>query len=79
MKRLDVVLVNDHCAYVSGYGSRDMLEELRGRAPIWSTLGRAWVTTPTTARDLIAVAEARHYDVTVSSGDPVDLSGGKLW
>lgn len=78
-RRLEVVLINDNCAYVSGYGSREMITELRKRPPVWSSLGRAWVTTPRTALDVIAVAEMRHYEVAVTEGDPVDLSRGRLW
>ncbi len=81
-RHLHVQIVNPNCAYVSGYGARDLITELRhGRPPVWSTLGCAWVTTPRTARDLICLAEGRHYEVTVTvtDGDPVDLSGGRLW
>jgi hypothetical protein len=62
-------------AFVSGYGSREMLTELRGRPPVWSSLTRAWVTQPRTAKDLIAVAESRGYLVSVSHEDP----GGGRW
>lgn len=79
MKRLHVQLVNENAAYISGYSSRELITEIRKRPPCWSSLGRAWVTTPRTARDIIAVAEARHYEVTVTEGDPVDLSPGRLW
>jgi hypothetical protein len=75
MRRLRVTFENKHCAYVSGYGSRDLLTELRGRPPIWSTLSRAWVTTERTARDLIAVAESRGYEVLLGGKDP----GGGRW
>lgn len=51
------------CAYVRGWGSRDLLTELRGRAPIWASSERAWVTQESTARDLCAVAESRGYRV----------------
>lgn len=75
-RTLTVTFVNNNCATVSGYGSRDLLRELRGnRAPVWSTLSRAWVTVPRTARDLIAVAESRGYDVLTTDCDP----GGGRW
>lgn len=64
-RSLTITFVNPHCAYVSGYGSRAMLTELRGRPPVWATRCRAWVTTEATARDLIAVAEARGYGVVI--------------
>ncbi|UDY22398.1 hypothetical protein [Nocardioides sp. Kera G14] len=63
-------------ALVSGYGSREMLTELRGRAPMWSTIRKAWTTTPKTARDLIAMAEARGRRVVISDADQLELLGG---
>lgn len=68
-RHLTVTLVTPSCAYVTGHGSRDLLTELRGRPPVYATRARAWVTTPTVARDLVAIAEHRGYDVTVESGD----------
>jgi hypothetical protein len=68
MRRLEVTIESKHCALVKGYGSRDLLTELRGgRPPVWATLSRAWVTTADTARDLIAVAERRGYLVDVET------------
>jgi hypothetical protein len=67
-RHLTITLVTPSCAYVNGYGSRDLLTELRGRPPIWGTRSRAWVTTPTVARDLVAIAEHRGYSVTVQGG-----------
>lgn len=71
-RRLTVTFTgNKHCAYVSGHGSRELLTELRGRPPLWSSLSRAWATTARTARDLVAVAESRGYEVIVEH----DLTG----
>jgi len=70
---LRVRFVNRSCAYVSGYGSRELLTEMRGRAPIWSATVRAWATTPRTARDLIAVAEDRGRRVLVSDDEQQQL------
>ena len=68
-KRLTVKFINAHCATVTGYGSRDLLTEMRGgRAPVWSA--RGWVTVPDTAADLIAIAERRGFDVTVLESSP---------
>lgn len=77
MKRLYVDFVNRNCAHVSGHGSRALLTTLRGRPPVWSTLSRAWVTVPEAARDLIAVAEARGFEVIVSDGERVDPGAGR--
>lgn len=58
------------CAYVSGYGSRELLSELRGgKAPIWSATLKAWATTPRTAADVIAIAESRNRRVLVSNDE----------
>lgn len=73
-KQLTVTIESKVCAFVSGWGSRDLLTEMRGRPPIWSTRQRAWVTTEPTARDLIAVAEARGYRVLMGGEDP---AGGR--
>lgn len=55
------------CALVCGHGSRELLTELRGgRPPVWATRSRAWVTQPATAKDLIAVAETRGYDIVIT-------------
>lgn len=75
-----VVFVNQNAAYVSGYGSRELLTDLRGgRPPVWSSVGRAWVTTPATAGDFIAVAERRGAVVEVAEGDPLPELRGTLW
>ena len=67
MSGLSVTFVNRHCAYVSGYGSRAMLSSLRGgRAPVYATRVKAWVTTEETARNLLAVCQSRGIDVTIS-------------
>lgn len=66
---LEVTLTDTKmCAYVRGYGSRELLTSLRGRPPVYATKHRAWVTTEATARDLVALAELRDFDVTVTGG-----------
>ena len=65
---LTITFETPSCALVRGYGSRELLTELRkGRPPVWATRDRAWVTQPATARDLIAVAELRGYEIVVTS------------
>ena len=79
-RALTVVQVNDNCAYLSGYGSRELITELRGgRPPVGSSVGRAWVTTAKTASDVIAVAESRGWAVTITNDDPLPASRGLLW
>jgi hypothetical protein len=72
-RRLRIEFTAPSCALVRGYGSREMISELRnGRPPVWATRDRAWVIQPSTARDLIAVAESRGYDITITgSARPV--------
>ena len=65
MKRLEVVIESNLCAFVKGYGSRELLTDLRGRPPIWSSVSRAWVTTAEVAANAVAVAESRGWQVVV--------------
>lgn len=84
---LHVCFVNDSCAYLRGYGSRELLTELRGRPPMYGTRVRAWHTQPQTARDAIAVAESRRWPVEVigeeqllrMAGLEVAEERGQLW
>ena len=62
---LQAAFVAPSCAYVRGWGSRELLTEVRGREPVWGARVRAWVTQPHTARDLIAVAEERGFRVEI--------------
>ena len=65
MTNLEMCFINLSCAMVRGYGSRELLVELRGSAPVWSSLSRAWTCQPKTARSLIALAESRGRHVVV--------------
>jgi hypothetical protein len=67
VNRIVVDIENRWCAHVSGYGARDLLTELKGRPPIWSSLSRAWVCTEETALDLVAFAERRGYEVCLTA------------
>lgn len=64
-RRLVITFETPSCAYVRGHGSRDLIEELRGRAPVWATRARAWAVQPRTARDLVSLAELRGFAVEV--------------
>lgn len=50
---------------VSGYGSRDLVEEITGRAPMWVRSRRGWSVQEHTARDFIAKAEMLGYDLII--------------
>lgn len=66
-RHVEIRFVSPSCALVSGYGTREMLTELTGRAPVWATRDRAWVTQPHRARDLVAILEFRGgVDIAVS-------------
>lgn len=52
-------------AEVSGYGSRDLIQEVTGRAPLYSRRSRAWCCQTSTARNVVALAETRGYDVVI--------------
>lgn len=63
-RRLTVTL-GDNWAEFRGPGSREMYVDLFHRPPVYNTRTRCWVTVPKKARDLVALAEARRYDVVV--------------
>lgn len=74
-------------ALLRGYGARELLTEIRGRSPVYATRTRAWCCQPHTARDAIAVAEARNWHVQVVpeehllrlAGIEVAEERGQLW
>jgi hypothetical protein len=52
--------------YVSGWGSRELICEVRnGRPPLYDHRRRAWYCTPKTAADALAMAERRGWTVDV--------------
>lgn len=51
---------------VRGYGSRELIIDVTGRAPMWSSIHRGWSLQETTARDVVAAAESRGYDVVIT-------------
>jgi hypothetical protein len=75
---------------VRGPGARELVVEVSGRAPVWLALHRGYSVQETTARDVVAAAEARNYDVVITgrqalpvpppSPDVVEVDpGGGLW
>ena len=60
-RRLTMTSVNAYLTVIAGYGSRDLLAELRGRPPLWSSRPRGWATTPEIAADVAALAERRGF------------------
>ena len=51
---------------VRGHGSRELIIDVTGRAPMWSSVSRGWSLQETTARDVVAAAESRGYDVVIT-------------
>lgn len=47
----------NHSAFVSGYRSREYVEQCGGR-PLWSRRRKAWATSEQTARDVLAMVES---------------------
>ena len=79
-RRLEVEFTSPSCALVRGYGSRELIVDMVGRAPVWATLSRGWVVQPSKVRDLIAAAESRGYEVTtIGSGQDHHDPGGGRW
>ena len=79
--RLLVTFENQNAATVAGWRSRELLEELTGRAPLYMPLRRGWYTRPKTARDLIAVAQSRGWAVEIGQPDEhaAAHARGVLW
>lgn len=71
MRRLTITTVAPSCAVVGGYGSRELITDLRGRPPMWSSNPRGWVIQPSAIPDLAALAESRGYEVRVVEGEAV--------
>jgi hypothetical protein len=51
---------------VRGYLVREMVEEVSGRPPVWIPRLRGWSCQERTARNVIALAESKHYDVVIT-------------
>ncbi len=72
MRRLTITTVTPALAVVNGYGGRDLVQEFRnGRAPMWSSNPRGWVTQPANIPDLVALAELRGFDVRIEEGEVI--------
>lgn len=48
-----------------GHGSRELIAEVVGRPPVWRTLAHGWSVQEHTARDVVALAEERGYDIVI--------------
>ncbi|HWJ65370.1 MAG TPA: hypothetical protein VNT31_01715 [Nocardioides sp.] len=64
-RTMQAVFVAPSCAYLRGWGSRELLTEVLGRPPIFGARVRAWHAQPHNVRDAIAVAEERGIKVEI--------------
>lgn len=60
------VVIDGFSSLVSGYGTREMVEKIKGSPPVWSHARKGWVVQESTARDVLAMAEVKHCDVVVT-------------
>ncbi|WP_323793813.1 hypothetical protein [Nocardioides sp.] len=60
------MVLDGYSSMVSGYGSRSLVEQVTGRAPAYSTIRRGHVVQESTARDVIAAAEANGFEVVLT-------------
>lgn len=63
---------------VRGYGSRDLVISVTGRTPVWSAIRRGWSVQESTARDVVAAAEADGYDVVITGRRAVDQNPANI-
>lgn len=51
---------------VRGYRSRELVEEVAGKPPVWIPRLRGWSCQERTARNVVALAETKNYDVVIT-------------
>ena len=72
MKRLAAVCAPTWAEF-SGYGSRELFEEIAGRPPLRNVRTRRWSCTPQRLRDMAALAESRGWTVDWSDVEAGDV------
>ena len=66
-RAIAIDIVNRHCAYIRGHGSREALMSVIGKAPVRSSLARAWVCSERTALErLLPHLEHLGYSVEIT-------------
>ena len=65
-RTLEVDILSRAGAVVRGHGSRDLIEELLGRPPVWLSRCRGWSVQTHRVPDLCSLAELRGFDVVVT-------------
>ncbi|GAA5153874.1 hypothetical protein GCM10023340_36530 [Nocardioides marinquilinus] len=69
-RHLRIKIESASCALATGYGARDLIEEVCKKAPVRAVLSKGWVVHPRRIPDLVAVAEQRNWDITVTGETP---------
>ena len=72
--RLLTVVIGDGWAEFAGHGSRSLYVELRGRPPVYNTRTRRWTAQLQTARDLVALAESRGWQVVITGAQAIGVA-----
>lgn len=72
-RRVLHVVLDGYGSLVKGPGARELVILATGRAPVWSSIRRGWSVQETTARDCVAAAEIRNYDVVITGPRAGDL------
>ncbi|WP_214055973.1 hypothetical protein [Nocardioides aquaticus] len=57
--------IDRHQSILRGRGSREILIQITGRAPVWVASARGWSCQERSARSSIALAEHLGYDIEV--------------
>ena len=59
---------------VRGPGARELVITVTGRPPVWSSIRRGFSVQEKTARDVVAAAELRFYDIVITGRRAVSAS-----
>lgn len=64
-RRVLEVELDRHQSILRGHGSREILIQITGRAPVWVASARGWSCQEHSARSSVALAEHLGYDIEV--------------
>ena len=65
-RRVLEVEMAGHASVVRGPGARELVILVTGRAPVWVSRAHGFSVQAATAKDVVAAAEVRNYDVVVT-------------
>ncbi|MCM0618743.1 hypothetical protein [Nocardioides bruguierae] len=72
MSRILTVVLDGYRSTIAGPGAFSLIHEASGRKPVWIGTIRAFSVSERTARDVMAEAERRRYEVAVRDHDDAD-------